>query len=30
VDVGEEERVDVMVAELDERTEVVIVPKSAA
>jgi pyrimidine operon attenuation protein/uracil phosphoribosyltransferase len=30
VDVGEEERVDVMVAELDDRTEVVIVPKSAA
>ena len=30
VEVGEDERVDVMVAELDERTEVVIVPKSAA
>jgi len=30
VDVGDDERVDVMVAELDERTEVVIVPKSAA
>ncbi|HEX9248229.1 MAG TPA: bifunctional pyr operon transcriptional regulator/uracil phosphoribosyltransferase PyrR [Gemmatimonadaceae bacterium] len=30
VEVGEEERVDVMVAELDERTEVVIVPKSTA
>lgn len=30
IDVGEDERVDVMVAELDERTEVVIVPKSAA
>ena len=30
VDVAEDERVDVMVAELDERTEVVIVPKSAA
>jgi len=30
IDVGDEERVDVMVAELDERTEVVIVPKSAA
>ena len=30
VDVGPEERVDVMVAELDERTEVVIAPKSAA
>jgi pyrimidine operon attenuation protein/uracil phosphoribosyltransferase len=30
IEVGEEERVDVMVAELDERTEVVIVPKSAA
>ncbi len=29
VDVGEDERVDVMVAELDERTEVIIVPKSA-
>lgn len=30
VEVGPDERVDVMVAELDERTEVVIVPKSAA
>jgi pyrimidine operon attenuation protein/uracil phosphoribosyltransferase len=30
VDVGADERVDVMVAELDERTEVVIVPKSSA
>jgi pyrimidine operon attenuation protein/uracil phosphoribosyltransferase len=30
VEVGDEERVDVMVAELDDRTEVVIVPKSAA
>ena len=30
IDVGDEERVDVMVAELDERTEVVIVPKSDA
>jgi len=30
IDVGEEERVDVMVAELDDRTEVVIVPKSDA
>ena len=30
VEVAEDERVDVMVAELDERTEVVIVPKSAA
>ena len=30
VEVGAGERVDVMVAELDERTEVVIVPKSAA
>jgi pyrimidine operon attenuation protein/uracil phosphoribosyltransferase len=30
IEVGEEERVDVLVAELDERTEVVIVPKSAA
>ena len=30
VEVGGDERVDVMVAELDERTEVVIVPKSAA
>src|SRR3954453_9653051 len=30
VDVADDERVDVMVAELDERTEVVIVPKSAA
>jgi len=30
VDVGDDERVDVMVAELDKRTEVVIVPKSAA
>jgi pyrimidine operon attenuation protein/uracil phosphoribosyltransferase len=30
VEVGEDERVDVMVAELDERTEVVIVPKSTA
>ena len=30
VEVGADERVDVMVAELDERTEVVIVPKSAA
>ena len=30
VEVGEGERVDVMVAELDERTEVVIVPKSTA
>ena len=30
VEVGDDERVDVMVAELDERTEVVIVPKSAA
>ena len=30
IDVGPDERVDVLVAELDERTEVVIVPKSAA
>lgn len=30
VEVAEDERVDVMVAELDDRTEVVIVPKSAA
>jgi pyrimidine operon attenuation protein/uracil phosphoribosyltransferase len=30
VTVGAGERVDVMVAELDERTEVVIVPKSSA
>jgi pyrimidine operon attenuation protein/uracil phosphoribosyltransferase len=30
IDVGPKERVDVMVAELDERTEVVIVPTSAA
>jgi len=30
VEVGADERVDVMVAELDERTEVVIVPKSTA
>ncbi len=30
VTVGATERVDVMVAELDERTEVVIVPKSSA
>ena len=30
IDVGVDERVDVMVAELDDRTEVVIVPKSAA
>src|SRR3954471_18439436 len=30
VEVAEDERVDVMVAELDERTEVVIVPKSSA
>jgi pyrimidine operon attenuation protein/uracil phosphoribosyltransferase len=30
VEVGEDERVDVMVAELDDRTEVVIVPQSAA
>ena len=30
VEVGDDERVDVMVAELDDRTEVVIVPKSAA
>src|SRR3982751_4476966 len=30
IDVADDERVDVMVAELDERTEVVIVPKSAA
>src|SRR3954468_3081933 len=30
VEVGDDERVDVMVAELDEKTEVVIVPKSAA
>src|SRR5687767_10356918 len=30
VEVGPDERVDVMVAELDERTEVVIVPKSAS
>src|SRR3954469_16734010 len=29
VDVADDERVDVMVAELDERTEVVIVPKTA-
>jgi len=29
VEVGEDERVDVMVAELDDRTEVIIVPKSA-
>jgi len=30
IEVAEDERVDVMVAELDDRTEVVIVPKSAA
>jgi len=30
VEVGPDERVDVMVAEVDERTEVVIVPKSPA
>ncbi len=30
VEVGPDERVDVLVAELDERTEVVIVPNSAA
>jgi pyrimidine operon attenuation protein / uracil phosphoribosyltransferase len=30
VEVADDERVDVMVAELDERTEVVIVPKSSA
>jgi pyrimidine operon attenuation protein/uracil phosphoribosyltransferase len=30
VEVADDERVDVLVAELDERTEVVIVPKSAA
>ncbi|HST06554.1 MAG TPA: phosphoribosyltransferase family protein, partial [Gemmatimonadaceae bacterium] len=30
VEVGDDERVDVMVAELDEKTEVVIVPKSSA
>src|SRR3954465_13655484 len=30
IDVADDERVDVMVAELDERTEVVIVPKSSA
>ena len=30
ITVGATERVDVMVAELDERTEVVIVPKSSA
>jgi pyrimidine operon attenuation protein/uracil phosphoribosyltransferase len=30
IEVGDDERVDVLVAELDKRTEVVIVPKSAA
>jgi pyrimidine operon attenuation protein/uracil phosphoribosyltransferase len=30
ITVGAAERVDVLVAELDERTEVVIVPKSSA
>ena len=30
IEVEDDERVDVLVAELDERTEVVIVPKSAA
>jgi pyrimidine operon attenuation protein/uracil phosphoribosyltransferase len=30
IEVADDERVDVMVAELDERTEVVIVPKSSA